>query len=102
MLHMQRGPYRTNHFERLQRFRRKVWRAQQRNNLRRDMMMCVALSRSTVSTNVRGSKLLSKTYFAPRYIAGISVTKAPLKTMEPEWSTTLSGVMRKVEAKSVQ
>ena len=28
--------------------------------------------------------------------------KAPLKTSEPEWSTTLSGWMRKLDAKPVQ
>ena len=41
-------------------------------------------------------------YFAPRYIEGMSVRKEPLKTMEPECSTTLSGLMRKVAAKSMQ
>ena len=42
------------------------------------------------------------TYVAPRKSAGISVTNAPLNTSEPACITTLSGVMRHAEAKSVQ
>ena len=65
-------------------------------------MTCVTCSRSTVSMNACASNFSCSTYVQPRNHAGMSVTNAPLNTSEPAWKTTLSGVKRNCDAKSVQ
>ena len=62
----------------------------------------VTFSRSIASMNSTGSNFFCRTYVAPRKSAGKSVTKAPLNTSDPAWRTTLSGVMRNVDANSAQ
>ena len=63
-------------------------------------MTCVTASRSMARRTRSGSNCSRSTNVAPRNIAGIIVTKAPLNTSEPAWSTTLSGVIRHCEANS--
>ena len=56
--------------------------------------MCVTRLRSISSITASAWNARWTMYVQPRTSQGISVMNAPLKTSEPAWRRTLSGVMR--------